>query len=62
MSRASDVRVYSCWMLIMVHGWNGLNMPENSRHWNSPPQNLLNIRNYNNNYQVGYSSVFEHSL
>lgn len=50
MSRARDVRIYSCWMLIMVHGWNGLNMPENSRHWNSLPQNLLNIRNYNNNY------------
>lgn len=24
------------------------------------PSNLLNIRNYNNNYYVGYSSVFEH--
>lgn len=40
MSMPRAVRVYSCWMLITSYGWNGLNMPENSRHWNSPPPKI----------------------
>lgn len=44
MSRARDVRVYSCWRLIMVHGWTGLNIPENSRHGNSPPLKSLKYK------------------